>query len=68
MMYKVVDNLVHIPLANTVQLSYSRTRANHPLRNSNAYKHFLFPRVPLSGTVYLAMPSVQNQLGPSTLS
>ena len=45
MMYKVVDNLVHIPLANTVQLSYSRTRANHPLINSNAYKHSLFPRV-----------------------
>ena len=45
MMYKVVNNLVHIPLANTVQLSYSRTRANHPLRNSNGYKHFLFPRV-----------------------
>ena len=44
-MCKVVNNLVHIPLANTVQLSYSRTRANDPLINSNAYKHPLFPRV-----------------------
>ena len=44
-MYKVVNNFVHIPLPNTVQLSYSRTRANHPLINSNAYKHSLFPRV-----------------------
>ena len=38
MMYKVVNNLVHIPLPNSVQLSYSRTRANHllsPLTHSS---------------------------------
>ena len=51
LMYKVVNNLVHIPLPNSVQLSYSRTRANHPytfmriFANSNAYKHSFFPRV-----------------------
>lgn len=53
MIYKVVGNLAHIPLPNTVQLSYSRTRANHPYKlmhiaaNSNAYtsKHSFFPRV-----------------------
>ena len=32
MMYKVVINLVHMPLPNTVQLSYSRTLANHPYK------------------------------------
>ena len=51
MMYKVVNNLVLIPLPNSVQPSYSRTRANHPYKfmhifaNSNAYKHSFFPRV-----------------------
>ena len=50
-MYKVVNNLVHIPLPNSVQLSYSRTRANHPYKfmhifaNSNAHKHSFFRRV-----------------------
>ena len=48
LMYKVVHNLVPIPLPNSVQSSYSRTRANHPYKfmhifaNSNAYKYF-FP-------------------------
>ena len=51
LMYKVVNNLVHIPLPNSVQLSYSRTRANHPYKfmhifaNSNGYKYSFFPRV-----------------------
>ena len=51
MMYKVVQNLVYIPLPNSVQPSYSRTRANHPytfmhiFANSNAYKNSFFPRV-----------------------
>ena len=51
LMYKVVHNLVLIPLPNSVQSSYSRTRANHPYKfmhifaNSNAYKYSFFPRV-----------------------
>ena len=51
LMYKVVHNLVLIPLPNSVQSSYTRTRANHPYKfmhifaNSNAYKYSLFPRV-----------------------
>ena len=51
MMYKVVHNLVHIALPNSVQRSYSRTRANHSYKfmhifaNSNAHKHSFFPRV-----------------------
>ena len=74
MMYKVVNNLVHIPPPNSVQISYSRTRANHPYKfmhifaNSNAYKHSFFPRVIPSGTACLVMPFVQNQLGLSKLS
>ena len=56
MTYKVVNNLVHMPLPNSVQLSYSRTRANHPYKfmhifaNLNAHKHSFFPRVIPSGT------------------
>ena len=51
LMYKVVNTLVHIPLSNSVQLSYSRTRANHPYKfmhifaNSNRYKYSFFPGV-----------------------
>ena len=51
LMYEVVHNLVLIPLPNSVQSSYSRTRANHPYKfmhifaNSNAYKYSFFPRV-----------------------
>ena len=51
LMYKVVRNLVLIPLPNSIQSSYSRTRANHPYKfmhifaNSNAYKYSFFPRV-----------------------
>ena len=35
LMYKVVHNLVLIPLPNSVQSSYSRTRANHPYIKSS---------------------------------
>ena len=45
LMYKVVHNLVLIPLPNSVQSSYSRTRANRKFANSNAYKYSFFPRV-----------------------
>ena len=51
MTYKVTYHLVHIPRPNSVQSSYSRTRATHPYKfrhifaNSNAYKHSFFPRV-----------------------
>ena len=71
LMYKVVHNLVLIPLPNSVQSSYSRTHANHPYKfmhifaNSNAYS------ILYSGTACLdclGMLSVQNQLGVSKLS
>ena len=52
--YKSINNLIYLPIPNSVQSADPRTRSNHPHKfrhiasNTNAYKYSFFPRtIPL---------------------